>query len=192
MKQETGNKAAKRGLTPVMPDKRGSDPARRPAAGIAMPEIMLIISLVVILAMLAYPRYYDSMTKASRDGALVASDALIKATAMYQLDKRVYPDSLADIADYTNTTSLKNAYRTLTVESSTSCVHGVVSGIGSESQKEAYHIFSCASLAGMSPGGYCCMSPNKKTGAADCALSYSPITSVMAAANWHECKKGLY
>lgn len=190
MKQETGNEAAQRGLTPAVSLQRGYDPTQRHAAGIAIPEIMLIISLVVILAMLSYPRYYDSLTKASRDGALVASDALIKATAMYQLDKRVYPVSLTDIGDYTNVTSLKNAYKALTVVSSTSCVHGVVSGIGSVSQGEEYHILNCASVAGMSPGGYCCMSPNAKTGTNDC--DYSGITPAATETNWYACKNRLY
>lgn len=192
MNQERRTEAAKRGLTPAASDKRGSDPARRRAAGIAMPEVMLIISLVVILALLAYPKFYDSMTKASRDSALVASDALMKATAMYQLDKRVYPVSLAELGDYTNTSSLKKAYRVLTVvsASSTSCVHGVVSGIGSESTGEEYHILNCVNSANAATGGYCCMKPNSQTGTSNC--DKTGLTPTASETNWYECKKRLY
>lgn len=163
---------------------------RRAETGIAIPEIMVIISLIVILAMLSYPRYYDSLTKASRDGSLVATDAIVKALAMYQLDKRYYPNSIQELGTYTNTTNLQTPFTNLTlvVRGTGMCVEGGVSGIGSVSAGEEYRVANCYGVNGLKPGGYCCMSPNAKTGTSDCTVSGSYDSS----SNWYECKKRLY
>ncbi len=160
--------------------------------GIALPEIMLIISLVIILAMLSYPKYYDAMTKAGRDSALVSSDAMLKALKMYKLDKRDYPHSdltALVIADYTNTTSLVKSFSSLTVQVKDSggnslggaCIHGIADRVEGE-----YHIANCSDINGLNPGGYCCW----KNISGDCTIDTS-APYFISTKGWYECKSKL-
>lgn len=87
--------------------------------GIALTEMIVIMSLVIFLALLAYPKYYGLQESADRVGALNAAETIAKALEMYKLDYKGYPvsKSVDTLVSYTNITTLKKAFDTTLVES---------------------------------------------------------------------------
>lgn len=155
--------------------------------GVALPEIMLIISLVVILALLSYPKFNSAMTKAGRDSSLQASDALVKGLAMYQLDKRGFPKTsdISSIADYINVTSLQTAFSGLSLQldlGTGACVRGIAARV-----EGTYIIANCTNVDGLNKGGYCCW----QTISGDCSVNTGTPPYLLSANGWYECKSKL-
>lgn len=155
--------------------------------GIALAEIMLIISLVVILAVMSYPKLYTALTKAGRDSALVASDTLVKALSMYQLDKRGYPLSDANdafaLSDYTNVTNIQSAFSGLSILVTNlgggACMRGIAARV-----EGTYYIANCVKVEGVNKGGYCCWKDVSGTCAVTGTTPYFTVAN-----GWYECKK---
>jgi len=86
--------------------------------GVALTEMIVIMSLVIILAVLAYPKFYGLQESADRVGALNAAETMAKALEMYRMDYKAYPltKSVDTLLSYTNITSLKKAFDTSVVE----------------------------------------------------------------------------
>jgi len=89
--------------------------------GVALTEIIVIMSLVILLALLAYPKFYGLQENADRANALNAAEAMAKALEMYRMDYKAYPatSSVNILMSYTNITSLKKAFDTSVVETDT-------------------------------------------------------------------------
>lgn len=77
----------------------------RAREGIALTEIIVILTLIITLALLAVPQFQTMQQKVIRDGRLTTLRTLAQATKMYKLEKRGYPTYLTQLYSYTSLTA---------------------------------------------------------------------------------------
>ena len=77
---------------------RGSiPPAKRPATGFTLMEILVVVIIVGILAMIALPSYQESMRKGRRTDAKQALMSVASREEQYMLDHSTYTSNLKDL-----------------------------------------------------------------------------------------------